>query len=151
MKKIIRLTQEGFDEKKAELAALQKNRVEAISELQSARAMGDLSENAAYKVARSKLSRIDGRIRFLNKIMRDVVVTQKRSDGRIGIGSIVEIEQNGEKKEITIVDGYESDFIRGKISSFSPIGRAMMGRMKDEKIEVITPNGAVRYMILSVK
>lgn len=151
MKKIIRLTQEGFDEKEAELATLQKNRVEAITELQSARAMGDLSENAAYKVARSKLSRIDGRIRFLNKIMRDVVVTQKRSDGRIGIGSVVEIEQNGEKKEITIVDGYESDFMRGKISSFSPIGRAMMGRMKDEIVEVTTPNGNARYIILSVK
>lgn len=150
MRKTIRLTQAGFDEKEAELAELQKIRVAAVIDLQRAREMGDLSENAAYRAARSKLSRTDSRIRFLNKIMRDVVVVEKRTDGRIGVGSTVVIEMDGEKKEIVIVDGYESDFMRGKISAFSPIGRALLGKKEGERIEVMTPSGTVEYTILSV-
>lgn len=150
MRKTIRLTQAGFDEKEKELAELQRIRVEAVADLQRAREMGDLSENAAYRAARSKLSRIDSRIRFLNKVMRDVVVVAKRTDGCIGIGSVVVIDMDGQKKEITIVDGYESDFMRGKISGFSPIGKALMGKMEKEQVEVITPSGKVRYTILSI-
>lgn len=150
MRKIIRLTQAGFDEKEAELATLKKIRVEAVADLQRAREMGDLSENAAYRAARSKLSRTDSRIRFLNKIMRDVVVVAKRTDGRIGVGSSVVIELNGEKKEIVIVDGYESDFMRGKISGFSPIGKALLGKKEGEQVEVVTPNGTIQYTIVSV-
>lgn len=82
--------------------------------------------------------------------MRDVVVVAKRTDGRIGIGSVVVIDMGGQKKEITIVDGYESDFMRGKISGFSPIGKALMGKMDGERVEVMTPSGKVQYTILSV-
>jgi len=151
MKRQIRLTEEGANEKQQELDKLQKERIGAVSELQRAREMGDLSENAAYRAARSKLSRLDSRIRFLNKVMRDVIVVPKRTDGCIGIGSIVNIEQNGEKKEVTIVDGYESDFMRGKISSFSPIGKALVGRREGEMINVMTIKGSVKYLINSIK
>lgn len=150
MRKTIRLTQAGFDEKEKEIADLQKTRVEAVTDLQRAREMGDLSENAAYRAARSKLSRIDSRIRFLNKVMRDVVVVAKRTDGRIGIGSTAVIDMGGERKEITVVDGYESDFMRGKISGFSPIGRALLGKKEGEQVVVMTPSGRVEYMVLSV-
>lgn len=150
MRKTIRLTQAGFDEKEKELADLQKIRIEAVADLQRAREMGDLSENAAYRAARSKLSRTDSRIRFLNKVMRDVIVVAKRTDGRIGIGSAVILDMDGERKEITVVDAYESDFMRGKISGFSPIGKALLGKKVGEKVQVMTPSGRVEYMVLSV-
>jgi transcription elongation factor GreA len=147
MLKKINLTPEGLTEKQDELTALQTDRVDAIKELTRAREMGDLSENAAYKVARSRVSRIDSRIRFLVKLLKQVQVVTKRTDGRIGLGNVVTIDDGIAPKIITLVDGYESDFMRGKISGFSPIGRALMGKRVGDSVEVSTPKGTSRYQV----
>jgi transcription elongation factor GreA len=149
IKKIL-LTPEGLAEKEQERAALKAHRVEAVKELVTARNMGDLSENGAYKAARFRLSGIDRRLRYIEGVLRRVVVTEKRTDGRVGIGSCISV-RNGEKEmELTIVDGHESDFMRGKISLYSPIGKALMGRKAGEKVEVVTINGKVEYVIVTV-
>lgn len=150
MKKIVKLTQEGFDEKNAELSKLKSERVGAVSELQRAREMGDLSENAAYKVARSKLSGIDRRIRFLESILKRVHIMEKRTDGAAGIGSVVEIDDGQQYLTLTLVDGYESDIGKGKISIYSPIGRALNGRRAGERIEVITPGGLKKFTLQKI-
>lgn len=152
MIKKTRLTQAGFDEKQTELAKLQAERVQAVSELQRAREMGDLSENAAYKVARTKLSGIDRRVRFLERILKRVDIILKRTDGKAGIGSVVTFaEQNTSEVTYTLVDGYESDIGKGKISIYSPIGRAFLGRSKGEIVNVAVPAGNKQYRIISIE
>jgi len=149
IKKIL-LTQAGLQEKEQEREQLKGERVSAVQELQTARNMGDLSENGAYKAARFRLSGIDRRLRFVENVLRRVVVTEKRTDGRIGIGSEV-VVKNGEKElTLVLVDSHESDFMRGKISLYSPIGKALLGRRAGEIVEVTTQNGQVVYCIQKV-
>ena len=151
MIKKIFLTPEGLQEKELEKVELKKQRESAVKELVTARNMGDLSENGAYKAARFRLSGIDRRLRYIEGVLRRAVVTAKRTDGRVGIGSQVEVNDGSKNLELTIVDSHESDFMRGKISLYSPIGKAMMGKRVGEKVEVITIKGIVHYSILLIK
>ena len=150
IKKIL-LTSEGLREKELEKVELKKQRESAVKELVTARNMGDLSENGAYKAARFRLSGIDRRLRYIEGVLRRVQVTEKRTDGRVGIGSSVFVNDGSKDLELTIVDSHESDFMRGKISLYSPIGKALMGRRMGEKIEMILPIGKVYYTIIQVK
>jgi len=147
MIKKIFLTPEGLKEKEEEKKELNIQRVDAVKDLQTARAMGDLSENAAYKAARFRLSGIDSRLRYLDGVLRRVQVVDKRTDGQVGIGSRV-LVQSGEKEMLLeIVDSHESDFMRGKISLYSPIGKALLGKKLEDKVEVKTIRGKVEYTI----
>lgn len=150
IKKIL-LTPEGLKEKEDEKTELKTQRVEAVRELVTARNMGDLSENGAYKAARFRLSGIDRRLRYIEGVLRRVVVIEKRTDGRVGIGTEVLVNDGAKDMLLTIVDGHESDFMRGKISLYSPIGKALMGRKVGEEIKIETPTGLVKYRILKLK
>ena len=150
IKKIL-LTPEGLKEKELEKLDLQKQRVSAVQELVTARNMGDLSENGAYKAARFRLSGIDRRLRYIEGVLRRVVVAEIRTDGRVGIGSQLSVHTGEKDLELTIVDGHESDFMRGKISLYSPIGRALMGKRQGDEVEVTTPAGRSKFTITNVK
>jgi transcription elongation factor GreA len=150
IKKIL-LTSEGLQEKEQEKADLKKQRESAVRELVTARNMGDLSENGAYKAARFRLSGIDRRLRYLENVLRRVVVTEKRTDGRVGIGSQIVVNDGEKELTLTIVDSHESDFMRGKISLYSPIGKALMGRREKDVVEVVTIKGKVRYSVKEIK
>lgn len=150
IKKIL-LTSEGLKEKEDEKTELKAQRVEAVKELVIARNMGDLSENGAYKAARFRLSGIDRRLRYIEGVLRRVTIIEKRTDGRVGIGSKVQINDGKTELNLIIVDGHESDFMRGKISLYSPIGKALMGRRKGETIEVTTISGKIAYTITEIQ
>lgn len=150
IKKIL-LTPEGLKEKEQEKIELKTQRVDAVKELQIARNMGDLSENGAYKAARFRLSGIDRRLRYIENVLRRVMVTEKRTDGRVGIGSQVFVNDGKSDLKLTIVDSHESDFMRGKISLYSPIGKALMGRKEGEVVEVVTLKGRVKYHIAKIE
>lgn len=147
----IRFTKQGYEDLKAEIEKLHAERIHAVAELKTAREMGDLSENAAYKVARSRLSSIDGRLRHVERIMKRVQVIERRPDEAIDIGSEVILATNSQEMTVILVDGYESDFAKGKISVFSPIGRAIRGKQKGDKVIVKTPGGMKEYRIVSAK
>lgn len=146
----IQLTKQGYDDLVQEEKKMQADRVLAVKELQRAREMGDLSENAAYKVARSRLSGIDNRLRRVKGILKWAVVIQAPLNGFADIGSKVVIHDGNEESEIILVEGYESDFRRGKISVHSPIGKALRGKREGDKITVSTPNGQVAYSIIRI-
>jgi len=150
MIKKIHLTPEGLKEKEQEKADLKTSRVDAVKELQTARNMGDLSENGAYKAARFRLSGIDRRLRYLEGLLRRVVVAEKRIDGCVGIGSHIRVNDGTKDLELTIVDSHESDFMRGKISIYSPIGKAMVGRKTGDIVETVTLSGKVNYSIILI-
>lgn len=146
----IAFTKTGLDNLKKELEELQKNRPAAVKNLQTARKMGDLSENAAYKVARSKLSSIDNRIRSLQKVIDKAYIPDIKFNGMTSIGCMVTVSENGPEQTFQIVGSYESDLANQKISIYSPVGRALIGKRVGDVTKITTPSGIKEYKILKV-
>lgn len=146
----IKFTKEGLDNYIDELAIIENNRPKAVEELRIAREMGDLSENAAYKVARQKLSRIDSRIRFLKKTISNSEVVTKLDSGRVEIGSYICVECDNQKYNYQIVGGHEVDLSKGKISFFSPLGSVFLNCKVHDMVNVNTPSGVKKYIIHSI-
>ncbi len=151
MKGYILFTPEGLEKVKEEKAVLLTKRPEAVQSLRTAREMGDLSENAAYKVARAKLSSIDSRLRHLDHLIFSAQITEKPKPGTVGIGSRVELFDGKKSFNYKIVGSYESDPSNGKISHISPIGRTIMGKRKDDTVNVSTPQGLSPFRIINVE
>lgn len=150
MKKSI-LTVKAHADLTHELLEIEKNRPKHVAELTWARDLGDRSENAAYKSARSKLSRVDSRIRFLKKILENSKVVESTQKGLVCIGSVVKI-QSGEKVVVyEIVGDHETDPLRGKISYRSPIGSALINKKIGETVVFLTPSGMTKCTVLSIK
>lgn len=149
IKKII-FTKEGLENLKKELQDLETQRKEAVFNLKTAREMGDLSENAAYKAARSKLSSIDHRIRYLKKVISQAQVVSKSQSDVVDIGSYVTISTNGETIKYQIVGSHEADLTKNKISNFSPIGHALINHKVNDIVEIMTPSGKIYYKIIDV-
>lgn len=144
-------TKKGYEDLINEQNELKKNRIEAVANLKTAREMGDLSENAAYKVARSKLSSVDRRLRFLTKILDNAYIMEVDFKGVVDIGCLVTVETNSGEQTYQIVNSHESDIANGKISYYSPVGRALIGKKVDDVVEITTPNGKINYKIKKIK
>ena len=140
-------TREGYEKLQGEKAQLESQRVKAVAELKTAREMGDLSENAAYKVARMKLSSTDRRLKYINAVLKGAYVIKPLSKDVVEVGSLVTVENNAGTKVFQIVNSHESDVMSGKISYYSPIGKALVGRRINDKVEIETPSGRVSYVI----
>ena len=150
MDKIYPITAAGLASFKEEKIQLLEKRKGAVVNLRTAREMGDLSENAAYKVARQELSGIDSRLRYLEKIIRLSRIVESNSKDQIEIGNRVKLNGEMGDMEYTIVGGFESDPSKGKISHISPIGKALIGRKQGDEIKVNTPQGIKYYRISSI-
>lgn len=148
--KRIPFTNEGFNKIKEEKKLLEKERIEAVINLKIARDMGDLSENAAYKVARSKLSSIDRRLRNVNSIIDKAYITKPLSHDVVEVGSFVTVENKTGISNFQIVNSYESDVSNGKISYFSPIGQALIGKRINDEVTIQIPSGSVTFKILKI-
>lgn len=132
-------------------------RGELAENLQRARALGDLSENAEYHAAREEQGHSEDRIKEIEAILRTAVVVKKDSASKstnevVQIGSSVEIKKKGERttKKIEIVGGEESDMLAGKVSFKSPLGEALFGERVGSEVTVATPKGEINYKIVSV-
>ena len=148
--KYIPITPVGLELFKKEKETLIEKRKPAVVNLRTAREMGDLSENAAYKVARMELSSIDARLRRLEYIIRLSTVVEKKESGTIGFGNKIKLKSEDKEIEYTLVGGYESDPLKGKISHMSPLGTALFGRKAGDQVIVATPKGNVEYQIVAV-
>lgn len=149
--KAIKLTQEKFLQSKTDKAKLEITRAEILIRLQKAREMGDLSENGAYTAAKSELRDTDRKLRHLERLIRWGVITSSKHDGKIDFDSKVILDKAGKKESYHLVSGFESDPAKGKLSIYSPIGKALLGKSKGQKIVVTTPSGEVAYMVVSVE
>jgi len=148
----IPFTKKGYDDLVTELNVLKVKRISAVNNLKTAREMGDLSENAAYKVARSKLSSIDYRLRYLIKTIDNAYIKESFLKDVIEIGCTVVVEDNLKiKKTFQIVNSHESDVIKGKISYYSPVGKALVGKRLNEVVYIRIPNGHILYKIKEIK
>ena len=145
MSEITYLTQEGKEELERELEKLIKERLPALAaKLKEAVAEGDLKENADYHDTREQKSFAEGRVQYLENILRDaVVISNDGSSDEIRIGAEVTIrEDSADQDEVyMIVGAAESNPREGKISHESPIGKALLGRKKGDKVKINVPSG----------
>jgi len=148
------LTQQGYAALKAELASLKSKRSEAIDEVRRAAADKDFRENAPLEAAREQYSHLEGQINELEEGLKSAVVIdeKQRVALKVSVGDSVILRNlaSGEELHCTIVNSKEADPTRGKISSASPIGKAIVGRGQGEVIEVTAPAGKLRYQIEQV-
>ena len=146
------VTEEGLQDLKNELDELiHVTRDEVIEELKSARAQGDLSENADYDAARDHQAQVESRIKELEHMIRNaVVINESKSTKYVRLGSTVEIEELDTKKKITytIVGSVEADPLAGKLSNVTPLAEAIM----DQRIgTVVTVNSTIPYDVKIIK
>ena len=151
------LTAKGAEKIREQLTRLKSvDRPRIIQEIAEARAHGDLSENAEYHAAREQQSFIEGRIASLESIIADaqiIDVTNIDAEGRIVFGATVDLLNldNDQKVTYQIVGEEEADIEQGRISISSPIARALIGKEKDDIVEVNAPGGVVEYEVIDIK
>ncbi len=149
------LTPEGAEELRRELDNLiNVRRPDLARKLAEAVAQGDLKENADYHDAKEQQAFTEGRIQYLENILRSAVIIQ--SDGKtdvVQIGSQVTIREEGSDDDevYNIVGAAEANPAEGKISNQSPIGAALLGRKKGDKVRVKTPNGEIVFKVKTIK
>jgi transcription elongation factor GreA len=148
------LTAEGRAKLEAELKELvEVQRPQIADDIHEAKEAGDISESSAYEHAKNEQARIEGRIRELTELLNKAGTLEQPVDTNVvRIGSTVEIRTDaGTERTFTIVSTHEADPKRGYISTESPVGNALLGHKKGEKVPVTTPNGVVKYHILKIR
>lgn len=153
-KKVV-LTYEGLKNMEAELENLKTVRRKEVAEkIKEARGQGDLSENAEYDAAKEEQAEIEARIVVLEKMLRNAEVIDEESGTKntIGLGTTVELldVEFDEVMEYTIVGSAEADPMNGRISNESPVGMALLGHKKGQKVTIETPDGEVVFKVLKI-
>ncbi len=145
------VSQEKFDEMVKELEHLKTvRRTEIAKNLEYARSLGDLSENAEYQEARDLQAATEERIKKLEDLVKHAhIVTDGKKKDEVSFNSKVTIRKEGgeDVHEYTIVGSEEADMRVKKLSHVSPLGAALMGKKKGEAFTFSTPNGKQTYSI----
>ena len=147
------ITKEKRKELEIELNDLRgPKRKEILLNLEYAKSLGDLSENAEYHQAREDQGKLEERIAKIEKILQSSKTVVPGKGEVVGIGSTIVVQKRGGKENITytMVGSEEADMATGKISNRSPFGVALFSKKKGEEVSFQTPNGVVNYKIISV-
>lgn len=149
------LTQEEFDKRKEHLEYLKSTRTLEIAEmLKTARAFGDLSENAEYDAAKNEQAKNEYDIVQLENELRAAKIIDRNalSGDKVGMGSKVVVlnRDNGMEMNLCLVGSAAADPISGKVSNDSPIGAALLDCVVGDVVTVITPGGTMQLEILSI-
>lgn len=131
----------------------------AVAErLRSAREGGDITDNAAFEQAKEDLARLMGRMAEIEQTLREATILSHNGNGngkkhaRIMLGSIVTLARDdGRTTTYTLVSSLEASPTNGKVSDESPIGRALVGRKRGEKVSVQAPSRTVSYTITDIQ
>lgn len=148
------ITAEGLEKLKKELEELKTVKRRKIAErIQSAKELGDLSENAEYSEAKDEQAMNEARIAKLEETIKNITTIDDRhlNSDAVHIGSTIAVKCGGETKEFTIVGSNEANPSEGKISNETPLAAAFLGRKAGDKIEVEIPSGKMEYEIVEVK
>lgn len=147
------LTSEKLTEFTKELEFLKTDKRKQVAEsLEYAKKLGDLSENAEYHEARQEQAEVEDRINRLENLIKTATIVDDKHGDVVSIGSTVKVQKEGEKdvREYKIVGSEEADMAHGKVSNLSPLGSALLGKRKGEKVSFSTPKGKAVYMLLSI-
>ena len=151
----INMTREGERKLHEELKFLkEERRPEIILSLQEARRKGDLSENGEYDAAKEAKAFVDSRIGQLEKMIRNTRIIDDLaiSDDKVYIGARVDLEdiKSGDKLFYILVNEIEANFSERKISTISPIAKALLGKEMGDEVEIRIPKGVLNYRIVGI-
>lgn len=138
-----------------EIAVLENElRIELPREIAKARAHGDLSENAEYHAAKERQGMVNARLNHLKHRLAEVSMIDftKIPHDRVGLGSRVVVLDLNKDEEIayTLVTTEEADAANGKISTSSPIGRALLGKEEGDVLKIQIPGGVKELEIVKL-
>ena len=146
------LSKEGLDKLREELNEMVNvRRAEVAGRIQEAKEHGDITENAEYEDAKNEQAFVEGRIQTLSALIKNAVIIDEhhldrlcryRFNRRCRIG--------GRKETFRIVGSAEANPAEGRISNESPVGRALLGHRKGDKVQVSVPAGSWTYKIVSI-
>ncbi len=151
------ITINGLEKLKEELIFLkEKKRPEIVAAIAEARSHGDLKENAEYHAAKEQQSHSEGRIEEINDIIARanvIDITKYTNNGKVIFGSTVYLENldTNKKLEYKIVGKDEANLKKKLIYFKSPIGKGLIGKNKNDLVEINTPAGVKNFAIKSVK
>ena len=139
-----------------DIAALEREmHVDLPREIGRARALGDLSENAEYHAAKERQSYVDARLSQLKSRMRELSMVDfsKIPHDKVGLGSMVTVLDLKKDEEVSykLVTSEEADAHNGMISTTSPIGRGLIGKVVGDTVRIVIPGGAKEYEIVKLK
>lgn len=149
------LTEQDIEKMKKEIeyrkVVVRKKRNEEVKE---ARAHGDLSENFEYKAAKRERGRNEGRIKYLEKMIKTcTVIEDKTASDEVGLGKIVTVNfiEDEFSVDYTIVTTMEMDVVNNKISIESPLGKEIYGKRVGQEVEIDSPDGKYMVRIEAIK
>jgi transcription elongation factor GreA len=151
-KKIL-ITKEGLDKLQSELEHLiSVRRQDVASKIKRAREMGGTENNAEYEDAKNDQAFVEGRILMLENIVNNAnVIESPALPGVVEIGDKVLIQnQDGKIEQFTIVGSAEASPVDGKISNESPVGKALLGKKIGDEVQVTTPAGVLKLLLMDV-
>jgi transcription elongation factor GreA len=150
------LTEEGYRRLEEEIDYLSNEKRREVAErIKEAREFGDISENSEYDDAKNEQAQLEYRIQSLEQKLRNarVVDTDHVSTETVAIGARVTVKDLANKKtlEYTIVGSAEADPTKRRLSNESPVGKALLGRKKGEKVSVPTPRATLQFQIMKIQ
>jgi transcription elongation factor GreA len=151
------LTRDTYDRLQAELEDLTtRGRVEIAAAIETARALGDLSENGDYHAAKDAQGKMESRIRQLQRLLKTatVVDASQSADGTVAPGSVVTLRYDGDDEDETTaffvgsIEERQGDLT--VVSPGSPLGQALLGHAKGDAVEYAAPGGTLKVEIVDV-
>ncbi len=148
------ISKDAYEKLEKEFEYLSKiKRREIADRIQSAKEMGDLSENAEYSEAKDAQAFNEGKIGELKALLKNLTIVDNGSNGNlvVTLGSTIKVSTQNKEKVFTIVSFNEVDPLVGKISNESPMGMAFIGKKKGEEVLVSTPKGDISYKVVNIQ
>jgi transcription elongation factor GreA len=151
MQKDVILTPEGLENLKKEIEYLSvEKRKEVAERIKEARDFGDISENSEYDDAKNEQAMLEGRIATLEDKLRSasVIDSSELDNDIVRVGSLVHVkdDSSGKSMKYTIVGSTESNPAENKLSNESPVGKALVGKKRNDDVSVQLPNGKARKL-----
>jgi transcription elongation factor GreA len=150
MNKKFKITAAAKAELEQELQQLKAARSEIAEKISQARDFGDLSENAEYDAARNEQGIAETRIAEIESILKNAEILKASRKSSVDIGSLVELSDGKKSMVYSIVDPIETNPLERKISLESPLGSQLLGKKVDDKVEITTPKGTVKYTVVKI-
>lgn len=150
------MTREGYNKIKAEIDRLENDEMpKIVQRMATARAEGDLSENAEYHGARESQGMLQAKINLLRtKLSRATIVDPtKLPKDQVAFGATVTVKDldYGDEEQYTLVGAGDEDYDSGRILCTSPVGQGLMGKKVGDSVEIPVPRGTLKYEIVEIR
>lgn len=148
----VELTQEGIDALKKEHDSLMEQRIAVREDIKKAMMDKDFRENSPLDAAKDKQGHIEARVREIEEMLKRAVVVDSAQTGRVKVGSTVRVTNlgSGREQKYSIVGPTEANATEGKISSVSPVGKALIDAAEGDEVEISVPAGTLKLRVEAI-